>query len=220
MSYYPTFAFFDEMPSIAALADAMSAALGGELDELAVELPGSDGAARMERDPDRAHRLMADNEEGVERFALASSLHCIWFWLVQKRFVAIDFGDFDSELYDEGLTDAMQQEKRHLALALHEALVGAGAVLVYTESRDDTSETYEPPLDRATRVDQAHARGDSPAVQRELKESRPWLVAVRHDSALTDGLDEWLSTELSRVRAMGEQGAVYEHRHERPLFLS
>lgn len=219
MSYHPTFAFFAEMPEAGALADAMVAALGRDLDELSVEEPDGSDAGRVESDPERARQLLADPRAGIERFALASTLHSISFWLVDDRLVAIDFSDFDSELYDAGLTDAMRQDKRRIALTLHGALVGAGALLAYTESADDHSESYEPPVDRAARIALAHAENDVQTVQHEVQKSGPWLVAVRHDSAVATGLNAWLAADFSPVLAVDALGAVYEHRYERPLFL-
>lgn len=218
MSYYPTFAFFAEMPAVATLADAMEAALGKDLARLSVELPDDSGAGPIESDPTRVHQLLADPAAGIVRFGLASSLHDIGFWLTPHGFLDIEFGEFDSELYDEDLTDEMCQDKRRIGLLLHGALLGVGAFLAYTESSDNKSATFEYPLDRAVRIARACA-ADVSAVQPMLHKMDPWLVAVRGGSALASALDGWLHAELAPVHAAGEVGTVYEHRFERPLFL-
>lgn len=210
MAYYPSFALFSELPSIAVLADSMLTALGNDLTDLAVEVPG---AYRLEADPERVRQLLG--EPKADYLSLAGEQHCVAFWLVRREFVAIKLWDFDSELYDS-LTDEMRQDKRRFALDLHAALIRAGAVLTYTESADEKSESS---LDRADRVSAARAAGDVETLRREVQQSHPWVVAVRHGSAAAAGLDTWLSTRFARVLTSDDQGAVYEHLQERPFFL-
>lgn len=215
MSYYPTFAWFPTVPPITLLADAMRAALGGELPEFGVELP-ADAGGSMECDATRARLLLDQPDSHVERFWLASDLHSVSFWLVRHDYASIDFGDFDSERYDAGLTDEMREAKRRLALRLHEALLGAGAALSYTESGDEKSDTFEPSIERADRIAEALAAGQIERAFGELRGASPWLVGVHTRGTLAAAIEDW--PDFSPVMEVAE-GRVYEHRYERPLFL-
>jgi hypothetical protein len=216
--YYPTFAWFPTVPPIAVLADVMRVRLGGELPEFGVELPAEAGGS-LECDAQRARSLLDQPDLHVDQFWLASELHSISFWLVRHSYVAIEFADFDSELYDDELTDDMRDAKRLLALRLHAALLEAGATLSYTESSDDISDTVEPSIDRAARIAEALAAGELETASRELRRSSPWLVGVRATGPLAAAIGDWLRTAFLPATEVVAEGRVYEHRYDRPLFL-
>ncbi|WP_428264147.1 hypothetical protein [Haliangium sp.] len=226
MSHYPMFALLPRALGASDVAKDLLAGLGGEHDrlgaeltEVAVERSSDGGAAIIECSPERARDLIADPARRVERFFLSSPLHSIEFWLMSDDLLAIEFGDFDSELYDSGLTEAMRESKRQLALTLHAELVEAGAALVYCESSDDTSETLDSPIERAERVANAYAGGEPDVLLRELRAGEPWLVAARGDAAVGAGTRAWLQGSFL-VALEGRDGClVFEHERHRPLFL-
>lgn len=137
----------------------------------------------------------------------------------RASYVSIEFGDFDSEHYDAGLTDEMREAKRRLALRLHEALLAAGATLSYAESGDEKSETFEPSIDRAARISEAFTVGQFERAIEELRCASPWLVGMRATGPLAAVVEDWLRTAFSLVIETKTEGRVYEHRYERPLFL-
>lgn len=219
MSCYPTFVFFTEMPAAARLARRMIDAFGARLPEFAVAVPVQDGE-QLEEDRDRALMALSDPRLLQPRFWLASPLHSIEFWRMPTLLWAIRFGDFDSELYDQGLTEELQQDKRQLALDLHGALLREGARWSYTESGEDKAALFGGSEARAERIARAIGQTDGEAVARELRQTNPWLIGAHQEVARWPALGKLLDEEFILQPGCGEgRGAVFEHRRERPLFL-
>ena len=220
MAYHPTFAFFAAVPTTRALADSMIAALGDRLTEFGVDLPADYDSSRV-TDGERARRLLEEGAVDVDSFWLASELHSISFWIVRKEYLAIDFGDFDSERYDEGLTEEIRAEKRRLAVDLHAALLRCGASLSYTESGDEKSDTAEPSIDRAARIGAGLATGNIAEAAHQLRRANPWLLALGpHAEVIAELHAAWLAETFDLVANTPANGQrVYESLREHPLFL-
>ncbi len=133
--------------------------------------------------------------------------------------VAIDFWDFDPEVYDnDGPTPEMARQKRAVAVEIVRTLVGGcGARFAYMSTASDKSVAEPGHLDFAARISDLLAKRD------ELEDAlrRPyyfWLVAVARDD---HNLGALVTRVLANWTPIGEMGdtLLWEAPDEHPVFM-
>lgn len=222
MPYYPTFAFFEERQQTREIAQSVVISLGDLLKDTRFEVKDIPESQTLSfENPEKALLFLKQKDIEIARFWLASDLQSLEFIHLPEGDWAVDFWDFDAEVYDSGgPTESMRLAKRKVAFILHRALIeSCGAWLSYTSRADDRYCGCDDHFETAHRIFEALRGREFHTIARLLK--RPgyfWLVSLRKGTALVKALAEELQAEFDEIGG-GRESALFEHQVNRPYFL-
>ena len=148
---------------------------------------------------------------------LANDLHTIKFEFTSEVYIKSDFWDYNSEVYDEGITEELKNEKSQLAVHLLETMiVGCGAEFAYISSVDDEDSGFD-----------IHAEVTSNALlclkYRDITNllERPsyfWLIASAPEGILTR-TGEVALKNLFQEECLTMEIIIFKHKESQPYFL-
>lgn len=221
MPYYPSFAFFEKPVQIESIARVMVEKLGSELPEIGFEISNADGGKTIVTENHESVLQFLEKEGQISRFWLASEFHSIDCMLMQNGYLAVDFWDFDSEVYNSGgPSEEMRASKRRLALMLHTTLIrNCDALLSYTSSADDKYSGPDGHYETGDMViDLIRSRKSDVFLQILQRPLFFWLVGLRKPTAIANLLEAQLQKDFGDVYQENDI-AIFEHKTNRPFFL-
>jgi hypothetical protein len=196
MAYHPTFAFFLEPIAVREVARALSKRL-------------------------RDLELRDEEIDRELRFSLVGAQDEIEVWLMTPTCLSIKFWEFESALYDDGISREMVEAKRGAAEGLHVGLLDdCGACLSYTTYNDSSAARVGAPVeDAAAAIATAMHEKRWRDVETALWQEGPWLLGVRGLPELERSIRARGS--LRTISApLGARAAVFENDDLQPFFLS